>query len=362
MQRDGDCFFKAMRFNVLNLRSHSALNDHLKSLGLFQIDSIEEMAMKLRAMMVNELVSNKERYVGFLQEYGMQEWEERVTQFLQPGVFSGDVGDLMVKATVNVLKVPLILLTSIENYPVINVTPDEFVEGCSDFCLFVAYSREGPGHYDALFESQGGMETAEEVSAKTARRCTCGMNSKEVRNVCCKSEASGSRQYASRCPCLKIKQSCGGNCKCNGCNNPYGKKVSSKTNIGKSTKRKRSKDQLGGDRKRGLQFMIDNDESVSDGKWTDEENLILLQHLMAQPEVLESNISKQMVTKLTNAYNESANEAVNILKLNLVRLKDENQVKQKLQHLKQRKELALLLIEEQISLSVKKIANLKWNS
>ena len=105
--------------------------------------------------------------------------------------------------------------------------------------------------------------------------------------------------------------------------------------------------------------MIDNDESVSDGKWTDEENLILLQHVMGQPEVLESNISKQLVTKLTNAYSESANEAVNILKLNLVRLKDENQVKQKLQHLKQRKKLALLLIEEQISLSVKNIANLK---
>lgn len=99
--------------------------------------------------------------------------------------------------------------------------------------------------------------------------------------------------------------------------------------------------------------MIDNDESVSDGKWTDEENLILLQHVMGQPEVLEKNISKQLVTKLTNAYNKSANEAVNILKLNLVRLKDEKQVKQKLQHLKQRKALALLLIEEQINLSVK---------
>ena len=102
--------------------------------------------------------------------------------------------------------------------------------------------------------------------------------------------------------------------------------------------------------------MIDNDESVSDGKWTDEENLILLQHVMGQPEVLEKNISKQLVTKLTNAYNKSANEAVNILKLNLVRLKDEKQVKQKLQHLKQRKALALLLIEEQINLSVKNIA------
>ena len=102
--------------------------------------------------------------------------------------------------------------------------------------------------------------------------------------------------------------------------------------------------------------MIDNDESVSDGKWTDEENLILLQHVMGQPEVLEKNIPKQLVAKLTNAYNKSANEAVNILKLNLVRLKDEKQVKQKLQHFKQRKQLALLLIEEQINLSVKNIA------
>ena len=86
--------------------------------------------------------------------------------------------------------------------------------------------------------------------------------------------------------------------------------------------------------------MIDNDESVSDGKWTDEENLILLQHVMGQPEVPEKNIPKQLVTKLTNAYNKSANEAVNILKLNLVRLRDEKQVKQKLQHLKQRKKIS----------------------
>ena len=205
MPRDGDCFFKAMGFNVLNVGSHSALKNHFTSLGLIQIDNIEEMAIKLRAMMVHELVYNKEKYVDFVQEYGMQEWEERVKQFLQPGVFSGEVGDLMVKATVNVLKIPLILLTSIENYPVINVTPDEFAEGCSDFCLFAAYSREGPGHYDALFENQQRMETVEEVSAKPTQRCTCGMNSKEVKNVCCKRQAGGSRQYASRCPCLKVK-------------------------------------------------------------------------------------------------------------------------------------------------------------
>ena len=81
----------------------------------------------------------------------------------------------------------------------------------------------------------------------------------------------------------------------------------------------------------------------------DKENLILLQHIMGQPENLESNIPKQLVTKLANAYNESANKAVNIMNLNLIRIKDENQVKQKLQYLKQRKELALLLLKEQIS-------------
>jgi len=105
---------------------------------------------------------------------------------------------------------------------------------------------------DALSESQGGMETPDEVSMKTVCRCTCGMNSKEVKNVCCKPEASGSGQYASSCRCLKVKQSCRGNCKCNGCNNPYGKRVCFKTSIGMSTKRKHSKDQLGGERKRGL--------------------------------------------------------------------------------------------------------------
>ena len=87
-------------------------------------------------------------------------------------------------------------------------------------------------------------------------RCTCGINNKELRNVCCNPEASTGRQYASRCPCLKGQQSCGGNCKRNGCNNPYGKKVNANITKIQSSKRKRNKDQMGGERKRELQFMI----------------------------------------------------------------------------------------------------------
>ena len=104
--------------------------------------------------------------------------------------------------------------------------------------------------------------------------------------------------------------------------------------------------------------MIDQDESVSGGKWTDEENVIFLQHVMDKPEVVEGNCSKQLITELTSSYNESARQAVNLLQMNSVRQKDERQVKKKLQHLEKRKELALLLIEEQINISMTNLVNL----
>lgn len=79
--------------------------------------------------MVQKLQWNKETYVGFVHESGLEKYEESDRQFLQPRVFSGDTGDFTVKATVNLLRMPLILLASIENYPITNVTPDEFAEG-----------------------------------------------------------------------------------------------------------------------------------------------------------------------------------------------------------------------------------------
>ena len=171
MPKDGDCFFKSIAFNILNIRPNSALEGHLRSLGLFNMHSTEQIAMKLRSMMVQELISNTEaKYIGFMEQCEKDRYEERVQQFLQPGVFSGDVGDLMVKATVNVLKIPVTLLTSMENYPIINITPEEFAKGCRNDCLFVAYSREGPGHYDAVIESGAGRQggkTADWLSKMT---------------------------------------------------------------------------------------------------------------------------------------------------------------------------------------------------
>ena len=115
--------------------------------------------------MVKELQSNKETYVGFVHE--LEKYEESDRQFLQPGVFLGDTGDFMAKATVNLLRMPVILLTSIENYPITNVTPDEFAEGCDNVCVFIAYSRGGPGHCDALIERRGGMDKTFAITTRS---------------------------------------------------------------------------------------------------------------------------------------------------------------------------------------------------
>lgn len=160
--------------------------------------------------MVKELQSNKETYVGFVHE--LEKYEESDRQFLQPGVFLGDTGDFMAKATVNLLRMPVILLTSIENYPITNVTPDEFAEGCDNVCVFIAYSRGGPGHCDALIERRGGMEEVGKTRSVESSdvcpkppKCTCEIKNKELKSVCCNPE-SASRQYASRYPCLRLEQ------------------------------------------------------------------------------------------------------------------------------------------------------------
>lgn len=89
----------------------------------------------------------------------------------------------------NVLRVPIVLFTSIENYPVITITPDTFVDGCGEKYLCAAFTREGPGHYDAVTEKPPGAST--KYTKKD--RCLCGANNKEVKPVCCDTVSSSGR-------------------------------------------------------------------------------------------------------------------------------------------------------------------------
>ena len=63
-------------------------------------------------------------------------------QILKPGHYSGDVGFLMLSVLGNVLRVPVVLLTSIENFPVTLVFPKDGLVS-SNSIIYLAFI--GPG-------------------------------------------------------------------------------------------------------------------------------------------------------------------------------------------------------------------------
>ena len=67
--------------------------------------------------------------------------------FLASGIFEGDLGDLMVLTIANILHCPITLFTSINDMPIICITPTvETMD--TTHPLFLTFIQSGSGHYD----------------------------------------------------------------------------------------------------------------------------------------------------------------------------------------------------------------------
>ena len=95
-----------------------------------------------------------------------------MTQYTQ---YSGDMGDLMLSALVNALRVRIALLTSIENFPVTSIFPENGPISSSTI-IHLAFKGSGSGHYDALVEIEKGD------SKPLLTKCSSG-KTKVTRNV-----------------------------------------------------------------------------------------------------------------------------------------------------------------------------------
>ena len=101
-----------------------------------------------------------------------QQLKEEAHRFLQDGEFTGDVGDLVLPALVNVLAIPMAVFTSAENMPVRSLLPITSMVMESE-PIFLAYLHEGPGHYDAVIrDDKENIEPLELTSGTT--KCTYG--------------------------------------------------------------------------------------------------------------------------------------------------------------------------------------------
>ena len=67
-----------------------------------------------------------------------------------PGHFAASIGDAMPLAAANVLQLPLVLVTSVTDWPLTIITPQ--VQAISNVPLYFTFTQEESGHHDSLIE------------------------------------------------------------------------------------------------------------------------------------------------------------------------------------------------------------------
>ena len=146
ISRDGDCAFRSIVRQTLklDLKEKKELEDHLKSLNLLS-GSEDEDTFILRQLSVEELLREEEEYSGFLSET-TSTINDRANEFKIRGVFHREIGDLTMKVCSNVLRIPIIVITSSRSTPVVPVVPDRSL---SNTRIYIAFYYYGAGNYDA---------------------------------------------------------------------------------------------------------------------------------------------------------------------------------------------------------------------
>ena len=139
-----------------------------------------------------------ERNLDLYQGYLTEDLATVSQTFLQNGVYAGDTGDLMVLTLSNILRLPITIVTSVQNMPVVCVMPTSS-SVISTQPIFVTYTQSGPGHYDAVVL---GEDTSD--PHKKTIKCNCGR----------KSNFQGQACLSLRYKCFREKKGCSQLCKC----------------------------------------------------------------------------------------------------------------------------------------------------
>ena len=206
---------------------------HLENLKLEVNDDI---VSKLRSLIKEEVAANEHRYYSFFKESlvgHVSKWLKRVTT-------GGDLDDdkfaLPVLATV--LQIPIVVFTTSELFPVVNVIPSEQMNINTPSAMIIAYNRK-----DGTFFAVDRLEETKEPCISTSGlntqsiSCNCGASKKSTTTKC--------DSYNKRCVCFQKQKGCHQDCKCVSCNNPFGKNEhTSASTSSPSTPRKRSKTKM----------------------------------------------------------------------------------------------------------------------
>ena len=271
---DGDCLFQSIAWGLLQLASSGdphALTT-LEECSISCMD-MEPLIAHLRQVVVTEWMGpNSGEYQAFLTSTHDQLLAE-APQFLQRGVHSGDLGDLVLTAIANTLRMPVVVFTSAPNFPFTTILPTHNKAATSQ-PLYIALTQCGAGHYDAVVQApptsdsdEDGKDVDNQVDNDGTMSCTCGRKkNKSAQSKACTLTDQG---YITRCPCYKATLPCTHRCRCKECHNPLGK--TPKPAVMPAAKRKRAhhpyqEHSLMG--RKGKEFMLQVGELPKTGPWT----------------------------------------------------------------------------------------------
>lgn len=220
---DGDCLFTSVVLYLEQVFSHNNESDLIFYLHSIGITSENCDVLLLRALLVDEWLLNQQDYQSFFADASL-DFETEAEQYRSNGVFASYLGDAMLLGLCNVLRLQIIVFTSIPSWPHFTIYPR--CHPASQNPLYLAYLHGGSGHYCLAIKQ---VETSTQQTTSTRNvsqtnikevhtlscRCGRGRNSMNTERVnCCENQS-----YSSRCPCLKAQLSCSDTCKCNNCGN-----------------------------------------------------------------------------------------------------------------------------------------------
>jgi hypothetical protein len=167
---DGDCLFTATAFQILQeldrLNCPPTLKTHLERLGIQNIEqgNSKYVAQKLRSLVVDEWQSQfADEYMEFFlytSEVGQDKknmFMLEAEEFRNAGVSARSLGDCVLLALPNILKLPFMILTTQTMSPFTDICPRSIVAGARP--IFLAYESSGPGHYNALVKTEHKSES-----------------------------------------------------------------------------------------------------------------------------------------------------------------------------------------------------------
>ncbi|KAJ7376194.1 hypothetical protein OS493_036308 [Desmophyllum pertusum] len=177
---------------------------HLESIGVITTSNlhVKEIATALRRVIVDEWLVNKDHYEPFLTSG--QNYYSEAKAFLQEGHFASQLGNAMPLAVSNALRIPIVVFTSMSNFPVLPVSPRERVLSENPICL--VYDMNCAGHYDAVasiprlsMEEEGWQPLSEQTMTSNrpeslphvSCRCGQGANRKKQESVSCHEYRTG---------------------------------------------------------------------------------------------------------------------------------------------------------------------------